>query len=40
MKEVLITFALIVFLSGVTLNVMACPEATEECGPEDDLTGC
>jgi len=39
MKEFLITFAIIVFLSGVTLNVMACPE-TVECGPEDDLTGC
>jgi hypothetical protein len=39
MKEFFITFAIIVFLSGVTLNVMACPE-TVECGPEDDLTGC
>ena len=39
MKEFLITFALIVFLSGVTLNVMAC-EDTVDCGPEDDLTGC
>jgi len=40
MKEFLITFAIIVFLSGVTLNVMACPETNEECGIEDDLTGC
>ena len=39
MKEFLITFAIIVFLSGVTLNAMACPE-TVECGPEEDLTGC
>jgi len=39
MKEFFITLAIIVFLSGVTLNVMACDEAVE-CGPEDDLTGC
>lgn len=40
MKSFFITLAIILFLSGVTLNVMACEETNVECGPEDDLTGC
>jgi len=41
MKEFLISTALILFLTTITLNVMAdCGPVVEECGPEDDLTGC
>jgi len=40
MKEFFAVTLIILVLSSITLNVMACEQPGVECGPEDDLTGC